>query len=394
MARTFPPQRPLPWPMPRPEAAVPDAPPWHRADPDAWLCHILGLHFHPTEGAPYWLRQQRQWGLDVRREIRSIAALRRLEPMREEDLSRYPITDFLPRPILRQRRDWVLAETGGTSGIPKTTLYLHEEMLATFVDPFTAVADGTDFPRGDPWLFAGPTGPHIIGRAARENARALDSPEPFTVDFDPRWARRLAPGSLAQERYLAHLLEQVLRTLYTQEIGVLFTTPAVLSALAESLHRSTAAAIQGIFYGGMALSSQERHRLRKAFPNAVHLAGYGNTLLGLALQVDPTPSHDLDYYYPGCRLVVDLVEREVDHGANAQERLHRPVADGQVGQVVASRLDESFLLLNLFERDQAERLAPPPPDAAPFPVVNPGLRNPQPLTLPGHDDNPAAEGLY
>jgi len=384
--------------MPRPDPLArrlrlvrpqPDPPRWYDADPGEWLRHVLAIHFHPTEGAPYWLEQQARWGFSVRDEIREPVDLHRLGPMREADLAERPLTDFLPRPLLHRRREWVLAETGGTAGLPKTTLYTEGEMHAVFVDPFTAVADANGFPRGLPWLFAGPTGPHIIGRAARENARALDSPEPFTVDFDPRWVKRLQPGSLARERYLAHLLEQVLRILHTQDIGVLFTTPAVLAALADALPPDHRERIRGVFYGGMAVPRDQRQSLRRAFPNAVHLAGYGNTLMGLALQPDAEPSPHLDYHYPGCRLVVDLVAREQDQGASMAERLRRPVAAGEVGQVVASRLDESFLLLNLFERDQALRLPPPPAGTVPFPGVNPGLRDPEPLV-----SNPGREGLY
>jgi hypothetical protein len=376
-------------PAPPPDTTARDAP-WLHADHDDWLRHVLGLHFHPEKGAPYWLRRQRAWGIDVRREIRTVSDLHRLEPMPEDDLRRFPVTDFLPAPVRQEPREWILAETGGTLGTPKTTVYRETEMRGAFVDPFTRVAHATGFPRGLAWLFAGPTGPHIIGRAARENARALDSPEPFTLDFDPRWVRRLEPGSLARERYRNHVHQQMLRILDVQEIGVLFATPALLLPLAAALHRAQAEAIRGVFYGGMAMTAAERRALRQAFPNAVHLAGYGNTLLGLALQVDPEAEH-LDYVYPGSRLVVDLVEREIDHGRTAAERLHRPVAAGEVGQVVASRLDESFLLLNLFERDQAERLDHSP--AAPFPVVNPGLRNPEPLERPG-GARPGAGGLY
>lgn len=230
------------------------------------------------------------------------------------------------------------------------------------------------FPQGARWLFAGPTGPHVIGRAARENARALGSAEPFAIDFDPRWAKRLAEGSMARRRYLAHVVEQALRVVRTQDVEVLFSTPVVLLELARKLEPERRDRIGGIFYGGLPIDPEDSRRLREAFPRAVHLAGFGNTLLGLALELSPSTDGRREYFYPGARLVVRVVEP--DDG-------EREVAGGKRGRVAASRLDESFLIVNLFERDEATRL-PIPSEPTPWPVVNPGLGDPGPLTTSIH----------
>lgn len=352
------------------------------------LRRILQIHFDPEDGAPYWLERQEELGFDVRATVRTPEDLLRLGPMREEDLATRPLTDFLPRPVLRRRDRWVVAETGGTLGRPKTTLWLEDELRRAFVEPFTAVARAHGFPEGVPWLFAGPTGPHVIGRAARENARALGAPDPFMVDFDPRWAKKLPAGSLAARRYLRHVVDQALAVLTVQEVSVLFTTPTVLAALAEELPLGKRAAIRGIFYGGQPLDREGYDRLRSAFPRAVHLAGYGNSLVGLALQLAPSEDGRFRYWFPGRRVLVRVVERGDGTMPDAL-RLHREVEPGATGQVVLSRLDPSFLLVNLFERDEAERL-PLPAGPTPFPIHNPGLGDPRPLTTM----RPVAAGLY
>lgn len=355
------------------------------------LHQILALHFDPEDGAPYWLERQEALGFDVRATVREPEDLLRLGPMREDDLATRPLTDFLPRPVLRLRDRWVVAETGGTLGRPKTTLWLEDELLRAFVDPFTAVARHHGFPEGAGWLFVGPTGPHVIGRAARENARALGAAEPFLVDFDPRWAKKLPAGSLAARRYLRHVVEQALAILAVQDVSVLFTTPSVLQALAEELSAARRAAIRGVFYGGQPLERDAYFRLREAFPEAVHLAGYGNSLVGLALQAAPAEDAEdglCRYWYPGRRVIVRVVERG-DGTVPAAERLHREVEPGATGQVVVSRLDPSFLLVNLFERDEAERLEVPA-GPTPFPIHTPGLGDPRPLTTM----RPVAAGLY
>lgn len=354
------------------------------------LRRILDLHFDPEDGAPYWLERQEELGFDVRSAVRRPEDLLRLGPMREEDLATRPLTDFLPRPVLACRDRWVVAETGGTLGRPKTTLWLEDELQRAFVEPFTAVARGHGFPQGAGWLFAGPTGPHVIGRAARENARALGAAEPFRVDFDPRWAKKLPAGSLGARRYLRHVVDQARGILDVQDVSVLFSTPSVLLALADELSLPRRAAIRGVFYGGQPLEPEAYSRLRRAFPRAVHLAGYGNSLVGLALQLAPSEDGRFRYFYPGPRVLVRLVERgTAENAADRQHRLHREVEPGDTGQVVVSRLDPSFLIVNLFERDEAERLAVPG-GATPFPIHNPGLGDPRPLTTL----RPVAAGLY
>lgn len=356
--------------LPQPVASEPCL----RLDQDAWLRHVLHVHFHPRDGAPYWLERQRLLGLDVLEEVRRVEDLPLLGPMPEADLAERPLEDFLPRPILDRRRSWVVVETGGSLGPPKTTLYLERELREAFVDPFTDLATACRFPEGRNWLFVGPTGPHVIGRAARENARALGSPEPFTVDLDPRWAKRLAPGTMARARYLQHVVEQAARILRTQDIGVLFTTPAILSELARSLEPSIRHRIEGIFYGGMPIEPPDYLSFRRAFPAAVHLAGYGNTLVGLALQTAPSVDGSFEYFHPGIRLHVRLVDTE-----NAPaDGIGRDVPPGRRGRVVVSRLDESFLIPNLLERDEAQAL-PAPMRGGAHPLVNPGLRDPRPL---------------
>ena len=87
----------------------------------------------------------------------------------------------------------------------------------------------------------------------RQSPGAADA---FTVDFDPRWAKKLPAGSFAAQRYLAHIEEQALAVLEVQNIEVLFVTPAVLSSLTERISEAKRMAIRGIHLGGMAASAE------------------------------------------------------------------------------------------------------------------------------------------
>jgi thienamycin biosynthesis protein ThnN len=121
---------------------------------------------------------------------------------------------------------------------------------------------------------------------------------------------------------------------------------------------------------------------RAAFPRAVHLAGYGNTLFGVVMEVADAHRLAMDYYPLGDRVrfhVVDWPQNEEASG-NWPPSL---CEQGQSGRVLFHRLNESCLLIGVLERDQAERVAPSP-EALALGGHADGLRNPQaPPTLAG-----------
>jgi hypothetical protein len=338
------------------------------------LHDLLALHFHPEHGARYWLRRQEELGWTVRDRVRCLDDLWRLGPTPLEDLRNFPLRDFIPRTYHHRLDLFVTGETAGTTGQPRATAYRNDEFQAAFVMPFVQAAEATNFPRGLPWLWVGPSGPHIIGKVVRELARHTGSLDPFSVDFDPRWAKKLAAGSLARQRYVDHVTEQALDVLRREEVGVLFITPPALEALERQMSDRQREAIRGIHYGGTSMTAQTINDFRAAFPNAVHLAGYGNTLFGVVMEVADGPRRALDYFPLGERLrfrVVDWPEEGTGDWPPVE------VGRGRPGRVVFDRLDESCLLVGVVERDEAERIAPSP-EAAALGATCDGLRNPRP----------------
>jgi thienamycin biosynthesis protein ThnN len=353
---------------------------------DERLRDLLDLHFHPTWGSAYWLKRQEALGWSVPDRIRTCQDLWQLGPMPADDLRRFSVRDFIPATFHNDLPRFVVGETAGTSGQPQATAYRQDEFQAAFITPFLRVADATGFPHGVPWLWVGPSGPHIIGKVVRELARQMGAMDPCSVDFDPRWAKRLADGSFARRRYLEHVIDQAVDVLMREEIGVLFITPPALAALTERLSDRQREAIHGIHYGGMSLEPATVNQFRKAYPNAVHLAGYGNTLFGVVMEVEDVQRHSLDYFPLGDRVLFQVVDETKLHE-------HRPAtlqARHRLGRVLFHRLDESCLLVNVLERDQAERIAPSVAARALGGCAD-GLRNPQsPPALAGR----LQPGLY
>jgi hypothetical protein len=330
----------------------------------------LALHFHPEHGSAYWLGRQERLGFQVCDRVRAAGDLWLLGPTPLEDLRRLPLRAFIPRALHGQLKRFVTGETAGTSGGPCATAYRDDEFQAAFITPFLRVAAATGFPRGEPWLWVGPSGPHIIGKVVRELARQTGSPDPFSVDFDPRWAKCLAEGSLARRRYLEHVTAQALDVLRREEVGVLFITPPALAALERRLSDRQREAIHGVHYGGMRLTQEEVNDFRAAFPRAVHLAGYGNTLFGVVMEMADGPRQALDYFPLDDRVRFHVV-------AEAAEWPPRLRGRGQTGRVLFHRLDESCLLVGVLERDEAERVAPDDAARALGGRAD-GLRNPRP----------------
>src|SRR5581483_748641 len=177
---------------------------------DDRLCDLLHLHFHPEWGSSYWLEREDRLGWSVRDRIQTLDDLWLLGPTPTADLARYSVRAFVPKALHRQWPRFITGETAGTSGLPSATVYREDEFQEAFITPFLQVARATRFPRGANWLWVGPSGPHIIGKVVRELARQTASMDPFSVDFDPRWAKRLADGSTARQRYLDHVVAQAL----------------------------------------------------------------------------------------------------------------------------------------------------------------------------------------
>lgn len=343
---------------------------------NAHLRAVLAAHFDSAHGSPYWLARQRELGFSVLDRVHDIDDLALFGPFDLDALNRHPVEDFLPR-AMRAASGLVFAETGGTSGEPRTTAYSAADFHAAFIEPFIARLDAGLLPDGGRWLWLGPSGPHVIGKAAQRIAFLTTGSDAFSVDFDPRWFRRLTPGSLARNRYLEHVLEQALRILRQQDIRYLFCTPVVLTLLADRMDDARRARVRLIYLGGMPLAPEAMRAIGAAFPAARCLAGYGNTLFGVThqagwLAADADELVAPPRYLPDTvRLVVRVVPAS---GAAPATRLTQRCAPGERGQVVMHRLDLSGFLPCVMERDAAVRI--------PLPDGQDGLEDPRPLDGP------------
>lgn len=316
---------------------------------------ILKLHLHPETGSPYWLDRQRELGFPVCKRVQSLDDLHELGPFDMQALVDRPVEDFIPKSVLG-RDTLITGETGGTTGVPKTTVYFADEFDAAFVKPFLSTCNGKCNFKNGYWLWLGPGGPHVIGKAASKIGMITTGCDVFSVDFDPRWYRALTKGTVARKRYLEHLVEQAEKIIRQQNIRYLFSTPVMLVEMIKIMQLQQRQAIEFIYLGGMSVNVEIMNELGEAFPNALFLSGYGNTLFGVSHELAAhRPDNKLPVYYPPAeRIVIRVVG--MDDAKSESERLRHTVASGERGQVVMHRLDQSCFLANVMERDCAVRV--------------------------------------
>lgn len=349
---------------------------------------VVRLHCDPKEGAAYWIEQCERRGIRPNRLV-DWSDLAQFGWMDEAAMRMRPIDDFLPRQARESRSGrLILAETSGFLGEAKTAAFAPEEFRTAFIDPFEPAAVECGFPSTGRWLWLGPSGPHPIGQAARTLGWMRSGRDPYTVDFDPRWFNRLAPGSFARERYLAHLGEQALTILDREPVEIMFATPATLEYLAPRMTEPSRLRVTGIHYGGQAVSTERLEGLRAQFPRAVHLAGYGNSLAGVSMEYR-VPGGERPSYFPhGARLRFRLVDPEAT--AERPPEAWREVEYGERGRVVLNRFDRTMMIVNLLERDEATRLAAPD-SLRRLGITGDGVGNPQPAR---EFQGRTVEGIY
>ncbi|NUM34908.1 MAG: hypothetical protein HUU50_10210 [Candidatus Brocadiae bacterium] len=304
---------------------------------------IRSIHFHPTKGSRFWIERAKSLSLDVFQEVNDIEDFWKLGELSLDTLRSVPPDDFLPYSFQGEKMPF---ESAGTSGEPVMTYFTPQEFEMGFVTPFLkAVKEGL-FPSQGAWLYVGPSGPHAVGHAATLCSLATSGQRPFTVDFDPRWAKKLPEGSVSAQRYLQHICEQALAVSHKVNISILFITPPVLDELAKQWSPEFRHKIQGIQIAGMGVEESQWLSWKESFPHAQFLIGYGNSLAGVFYPC----AKQKGYWINQGRLYVQLISLE------GENRLQNILTAGHTGQVLLHRLDESMLYINLCERDQAVML--------------------------------------
>jgi len=329
---------------------------------------VMQAHFDPVSGAVYWINYAREKGFkpsDVHglEDFISIVTPtgKRAEEY-ERDLAHAPLDSFMPHWL----RDQVSSgsehiypgETGGTTGAYPKRGYYSDRVWSQQLAFGNEDLNIAGIPEGINWIWAGPTGPHAIGRYALELPR-LRGGMAFPLDLDTRWIK-IAMAELggltgdAFTRYMGHIAQQMARLLEKEDIQAIFTTSVILQRLEEVAEKVgfDLSELQGILHGGTALMPPEHQVLREEMLPCVPFTGlYGSSITGAdSFQKPLEPEDEFAVVYVPNSPMIHL--RIVDPTTKED------VGFGEEGQVVRYRFTDDFLVPGLEERDLATKVKP------------------------------------
>ena len=334
---------------------------------DRHVVDIVGWHFDPATGCPFWLEWAENAGWDPRQEIHGFSDLERFGHFQDEWLRGGPVRRWVPK--ASADRPTFVFETGGTTGVPKSRINIDDFRID--YEQFSETLPDEHFEPGANWLMLGPSGPRRL-RLAVEHLAQHRGGICFCVDLDPRWVIKLIKKGWMDhlKAYQEHVIDQAMTLLSANhDIKCLFTTPKLLEALATRLEEEGSsigeAGITGIFSGGTEFTPQWNRFAQEELLEGVYMTPtYGNTLMGLAASAPSGPHNGfkIAYYAPQPRAVIQIVDPDdTDH----------LVAYGETGRVMLTTLTREFFLPRFLERDEGER--EPPFELYPWDGVS-GLR--------------------
>ncbi len=322
---------------------------------DSHVREIVGWHFSPETGCPFWLDWAGKAGWDPRRDIQGLADLAKFGLFEDESLRGGPVRRWVPK-AFADRRVYVF-ETGGTTGIPKTRINIEDFRID--YETFSHTLPDEFFPKGSNWLMLGPSGPRRL-RLSVEHMCQYRGGICFCVDLDPRWVVKVIKKGWMEhlKAYQEHVIDQAVTILSAgHDIRCMFATPKLVEALANRLESDGSsireAGITGIFCGGTEMNQQwARFACEELLGPEVYLAAtYGNTLMGLAASAPLTAEgqYKITYYAPQPRAVLQVVDFDDPT---------RIVGYGETGRVMLTTLTKEFFVPRFQERDEAERESP------------------------------------
>tara|TARA_R100000789_G_scaffold5061_2_gene8902 strand:+ start:10005 stop:11153 length:1149 start_codon:yes stop_codon:yes gene_type:complete len=322
---------------------------------DQKVVDTVQLHFHPEQGAPFWLEKAKTYDFDPLKDVNCFDDLKKFPLFEDDWLRGGPVRRFLPQKWWD--KPTYTFETGGTTGIPKSRCVVDDFRID--YEQFSETLPDESFPKGANWMMLGPSGPRRL-RLAVEHLCQTRGGICFCVDLDPRWVVKLIKKGKIDEakEYSAHVIDQAMTILSAgHEIQCMFTTPKLLEALALRLMDEGSSiaesGIKGIFCGGTEFTQQWYRFAREELlgPDVYITPTYGNTLMGLACGKPfvPEDNFKITYYAPQPRAAVEVVDFD-DHT--------KLVDYDQTGRVKLYTMTDELFIPGFLERDEGERELP------------------------------------
>ena len=129
---------------------------------DQHVRDMVQWHFDPDTGCDFWLDFASKLDFDPRTRIHGYEDLKLLGHFEDSWLRGGPVRRWVPRAYADE--PVYVFETGGSTGVPKTRINVHDFKLD--YERFSEYLPSESFPHGSDWLMVGPTGPRRLRLAA------------------------------------------------------------------------------------------------------------------------------------------------------------------------------------------------------------------------------------
>ena len=322
---------------------------------DEQTVRTVQLHFHPEDGAPFWLEKAKTDDFDPLKDVNCFDDLKKFPLFEDDWLRGGPVERFLPKKFHNEPK--YVFETGGTTGVPKSRCVVRDHWIDYEI--FSETLPDKSFPKGANWLMLGPSGPRRL-RLAVEHLCQFRGGICFCIDLDPRWVVKLLKKGDVQgaKDYADHAIDQAITILGAgHNVQCAFATPKLLEALALRLIDNGSsleeAGIKGFFCGGTEMTAQWMRFAQEELlgPNVFVTPTYGNTLMGLACgkPVSAEENYKISYYAPQPRATIEVVDFK-DY--------NQVVGYGETGRVKLYTLTDELFVPGFMERDEGEREKP------------------------------------
>ncbi|MFF2554768.1 AMP-binding protein [Nocardia sp. NPDC058058] len=314
----------------------------------AYTEHIqraIDFHFSPETGSDFWIEKSKSFDFRLS-DIRTRADLLRFPDVSAEWRT-VPVNVLVPRAMRRNGIQPSIFESGGTTGAPKRIIdaVQWEKTSVWTADRLRALGAPVD---DGGMMFLGPTGPHVVGYSNTVMARRLGL-ELFCIDLDPRFVRLALQRGHDQvaELYVEHVVQQAHWILESQDVRLVYLTPPIFAALATrpevaELFRKK---VRFAVWGSTSMNPDTLALLHEVFPDTTIIGGYGNTMMGSALEI-PAAEYELptfQAYFPYTAWsVLDEHREQVEYGERGLIAIH-------------VLTPEVFLPVS-YERDEATRI--------------------------------------
>jgi hypothetical protein len=329
---------------------------------DAHLRDVIGWHFSPETGCPFWLEQKERLGFDPREKVKGLDDLVECFPNFDGDthLRQVPADRWMPRGF-RACETWSMFMTGGTTGDPKRRwgrlgFGPDDSDYAWDYHMFSAGLPEDGFPNGGSCLYIGPGGPRRLPLGVEVLARIRKSG--FNkIDMDVAWMKDAANASTLA--YKNELVRRAIGGLRRDKPDWVFCPPVLIMAIGETFDWSKSS-VKGVFAGGTEMNPETvRHIVEVLFRGKIDFVPtYGNALVGLARpRALATFAHPIDGQRPYSVIYQSLQPRTLLR-VTTREDARRPVPYGERGFVEITTATREWFMPRFRERDMAERVAP------------------------------------